>query len=50
MSTITNMAAGLGGVLLDHDEVLEVGENVRAVLETLVIAAVNAAPRRRKGD
>ena len=40
LSTITNKAAGLGHATLDHAEVLEVGQRVRANLEKLVRAVV----------
>ncbi len=40
LSTITNKAAGLGHATLDHAEVLEVGQRVRAHLEALVRAVV----------
>lgn len=36
LSTITNPAAGMGADLLDHDDVLEVGRQVRDDLATLV--------------
>jgi purine-nucleoside phosphorylase len=40
ISTITNHAAGLGHETLDHSEVLEVGQRVRADLQRLVVALV----------
>ncbi len=36
ISTITNLAAGLGHEYLDHDDVLEVGKSIRNTLEQLV--------------
>ncbi len=36
LSTITNYAAGLGEEPLDHDDVLAVGQDIRATLEQLV--------------
>jgi len=43
LSTITNPAAGLADGALDHDEVLEVGEQVRGPLTTLVRGVVRVA-------
>jgi len=49
ISCITNLAAGLGGALLSHDEVMEVGARVRGRLAALVrgvlprIAGLNLA-------
>ncbi|MDX1741322.1 MAG: purine-nucleoside phosphorylase [Rhodothermales bacterium] len=40
ISTITNMAAGLSETLLNHEEVLEVGSEIRAEMETLIRAIV----------
>lgn len=40
ISTITNMAAGLSDTLLNHDEVLEVGREVRTEMEQLVRGVV----------
>ena len=40
ISTITNHAAGLGHETLDHSEVLEVGRQVRADLQRLIVALV----------
>ena len=40
ISTITNFAAGLGHEVLEHDDVLEVGQQVRGDLRTLVRAIV----------
>lgn len=40
ISTITNHAAGLGHETLDHNEVLEVGRQVRTDLQRLVVALV----------
>ena len=42
LSTITNPAAGLGDEVLDHDDVLEVGRQVRQALQRLVRAVVRA--------
>lgn len=42
LSTITNPAAGLGDAALDHDDVLEVGRQVRQALQRLVRAVVRA--------
>jgi purine-nucleoside phosphorylase len=36
LSTITNMAAGLSDTLLNHEEVLEVGTEIRVEMEALV--------------
>ncbi len=43
LSTITNPAAGLADGALDHDEVLEVGAQVRGPLTTLVRGVVRVA-------
>ena len=43
ISTITNMAAGLHGAPLNHEEVLEVGQQVRADLARWVRALAEAA-------
>lgn len=43
LSTITNLAAGLAEGELDHDEVLEVGQQVRGPLTTLVRGVVRVA-------
>ncbi|MFO8100223.1 MAG: purine-nucleoside phosphorylase [Salinibacter sp.] len=43
LSTITNPAAGLAEGALDHDEVLEVGQQVRGPLTTLVRGIVRVA-------
>jgi purine-nucleoside phosphorylase len=40
ISTITNMAAGLSDTLLNHNEVLEVGAEIRSEMETLIRAIV----------
>jgi len=40
ISTITNFAAGLGQETLDHQEVLEVGRQVRNDLQRLIVAIV----------
>jgi len=40
LSTITNFAAGLSNDELNHDEVLEVGRQVRTDLERLVKAII----------
>ena len=40
LSTITNFAAGLGEDELNHEEVLEVGRQVRSDLERLVLALI----------
>jgi purine-nucleoside phosphorylase len=40
ISTITNMAAGLSDSPLNHDEVLEVGAEIREEMETLVRAII----------
>ena len=40
ISTITNFAAGLGQETLDHQEVLEVGRQVRDDLQQLIVAIV----------
>ena len=36
ISTITNPAAGLSAIPLNHDDVLEVGKSIKATLERLV--------------
>jgi len=41
LSTITNHAAGLGHESLNHEEVLEVGRQVRGNLERLILALVD---------
>jgi len=43
VSTITNPAAGMGAESLDHDEVLEVGRQVREDLTQLVRGIVREA-------
>lgn len=43
ISCITNLAAGLGGGMLSHDEVMEVGARVRDHLAALVRAVLPAA-------
>ncbi len=43
LSTITNPAAGLAAGGLDHDEVLEVGQQVRGELKTLVRGIVRVS-------
>ncbi|MEM9665901.1 MAG: purine-nucleoside phosphorylase, partial [Bacteroidota bacterium] len=43
LSTITNPAAGLSPVPLSHDEVLEVGHQVRTTLERLIRGIVYSA-------
>jgi len=45
LSTITNPAAGLADGTLDHDEVLEVGQQVRGPLTKLVRAIVRGADK-----
>lgn len=40
ISTITNMAAGLSDTLLNHEEVLEVGSEIRVEMEGLVRAII----------
>jgi purine-nucleoside phosphorylase len=40
ISTITNFAAGLGHEVLEHEDVLKVGQQVRGDLRTLVRAIV----------
>ncbi len=40
ISTITNMAAGLSDTLLNHEEVLEVGSEIRVEMETLIRSIV----------
>lgn len=43
LSTITNPAAGMGAETLDHEEVLEVGRQVRDDLKTLVRGIIREA-------
>ncbi|MDA1028263.1 MAG: purine-nucleoside phosphorylase [Bacteroidetes bacterium] len=40
LSTITNLAAGLGDNELNHEEVLDVGRQVRSDLERLILALI----------
>jgi purine-nucleoside phosphorylase len=40
ISCVTNMAAGLGGKALDHQEVLAVGRRVQDELGSLLIAVI----------
>ncbi len=47
ISTITNMAAGLSDTLLNHEEVLEVGAEIRSEMESLVRAVVREIGRQR---
>jgi purine-nucleoside phosphorylase len=42
LSCVTNMAAGLGGGTIDHDEVLAVGERVRGTFTALLRALLPA--------
>ena len=49
LSTITNPAAGLAAGELDHDEVLEVGQQVRGPLMEVVRGIVRVAEGEREG-
>lgn len=44
LSTITNAAAGMSGEPLNHEEVIETGQQVRESLESLAVAVIRAAP------